>query len=353
MMRRYTILLSGFGAHAGRRLSVPAILAGLGLLIPSLASAQELGATGLRDFPADTQQVAYVNMAELRSSPNYFAIHRQLFDRRMDEFEMFLRQIGTDAEKDVDEILLGWRGGKIERENFFGVASGRFDPQHAHDLAADQGVMVVNYHGAELYGFNGAETNSNLYFTFLDETTAAFGRQTDLKALVDLHQGDGPPLDSNPDFVSWENELEAAAPQWGIATGRAAALQAAPWFAGAGSKVPLDPATVMAPIKAVLYRVDWTSGFTAHLSLICQKAENATALAQLITLWKASQQAPPANGSTPLTVPERSRREGQSSLTPLFQSLQAQADGKRVELSASGPVEIVGQIIRGAGGGDE
>src|SRR5437016_2357362 len=260
MMRPYTILLSGFRAHAGRRLGVPAIL--LVLLIPSLANAQELGATGLRDFPADTQQIAYLNMAELRSSPNYFAIHRQLFDHRMDEFEMFLRQIGTDAEKDVDEILLGWRGGNIEREDFFGVASGRFDPQHAHDLAADQGVMVVNYHGAELYGFNAAETNSNLYFTFLDETTAAFGRQTDLKALVDLHQGDGPPLDSNPDFVGWENELEAAAPQWGIATGRAAALQAAPWFAGAGGKVPLDPATVMAPIKAVLYRVDWTSGFT-------------------------------------------------------------------------------------------
>jgi len=338
MLRRYMIPLTCLRAHAGGRPFAPLILAGLILLFPSLANAQELGETGLRDFPPDTQQVAYLNMAELRSSPNYFAIHRQLFDRRMDEFEMFLRQVGTDGEKDVDEILLGWRGGKIERENFFGVASGRFDPQHAHDLAADQGVMVVNYHGAELFGFNGGETNSDLYFTFFDGTTAAFGRQTDLKAMVDLHSSDGPALDSNADFVSWENELDSAAPQWGIARGPAAAVQAAPWFEGAG-KIPIDPATVMAPIKAVLYRVDWTSGFTAHLSLICQKAENATALAQLIALWKASQQAPPA--------------KGQSGLAPLFQSLQAQADGTRVELSASGPVEIVGQIIRGPGSGEE
>ena len=253
----------------------------LALLLPAMAKAQGLGAAGLSNFPSDTEQVAYVNVAELRSSPNYYAIHRQLFDRRMDEFEMFMRGAGTDGEKDVDEILLGWRGGKLGSEDFFGVASGRFDPEHARQLAPQHGVTRVNYHGTPLYGVDAGDANADLYFTFLDESTAAFGRETDVKAMVDLHAGNGTALDSNSDFVSWENELDGAAPQWGIATGPAAAVQAAPWFAGQG-KLRLDPATVMAPIKAVLYQVDWSTGFSARLSLVCQKPENATALTQLI-----------------------------------------------------------------------
>jgi hypothetical protein len=322
--------------RAGR--SVLPILTALVLFNPCVARAQGLGGRGLASFPPDTQQIAYINTAQLRASPNYYAIHRQLFDRRMDEFEMFMRQVGTDAEKDVDEILLGWRGAKIERENFFGVASGRFQPQRASQLAAESSVARVNYHGVELYGFNSGDASSDLYFTFFDEGTAAFGRESDLKAMVDLHSGDGTALDSNSDFVNWENELEGAAPQWGIAKGPAAALQAAPWFAGQG-KLPFDPASVMAPIKAVLYQVDWSGGFSAHLILVCQKAENATALTQLIMLWKSSQPPPTANG--------------QPGISQFIQSLQAQANGSRVEVSASGPIELVGQIIRGAESGEE
>jgi len=96
---------------------------------------------------------------------------------------------------------------------------------------------------------------------------------------------------------------------------------------------------VMAPIKAVLYQVDWSTGFSARLSLVCQKPENATALTQLITLWKSAQAAPTASG--------------QPSIARFIQSLQAQANGSRVEISASGPVELVGQIIRGPESGDE
>jgi hypothetical protein len=305
---------------------------GLALLLPSLAGAQELGAVGMSAFPSDTQQIAYINVAQLRASPNYYAIHRQLFDRRMDEFEMFMRQVGTDAEKDVDEILLGWRGAKVEREDFFGVASGRFEPERARQLAGQSGVTRVNYHGTDLYGFSTGDSGSDLFFTFFDEGTAAFGRESDLKVMVDLHSGNGTALDSNSDFVGWENELDGAAPQWGIATGSAATLQAAPWFAGQ-AKLPFDPATVMGPVKAVLYQVNWSGGFSAHLSLVCQKAENATALAQLITVWKSAQPAPTANG--------------QPGIAQFIQSLQAQANGSRLEINASGPVELAGQVIRG------
>src|SRR5204862_6122626 len=83
----------------------------LALLLPTMAKAQGLGAAGLSNFPFDTEQVAYVNVAEHRASHNYYAIHQQLFDRELDVFEMFTRRAGTDGEKDVDEILLSWRGG--------------------------------------------------------------------------------------------------------------------------------------------------------------------------------------------------------------------------------------------------
>src|SRR3989442_14844574 len=104
-------------------------------------------------------------------------------------------------------------------------------------------------------------------------------------------------------------------------TGKGAVNLAAPWLTGGGAKLPVDPSVALAPVMAVLYRMEWSSGFSTHLSIICQNAESATALEKLLALWRDSQQAAGGSGDT----------------VSLLAGLGFQANVSRVVLSLDGP----------------
>jgi len=153
---------------------------------------------------------------------------------------------------------------------------------------------------------------------------------SDLRAVLDGRAGQRLTLESNPSMVNWEAELEGTAPQWGVLTGKGAANMAAPWLTGGGAKLPVDPSVALAPVMAVLYRMEWSSGFSTHLSIICQNAESATALEKLLALWRDSQQAAGGSGDT----------------VSLLAGLDVQANGSRVELSLTGPIEALDIMSR-------
>lgn len=301
------------------------------LFLPVLLSGQELARKALSTFPADTQQLTYSNLAQLHALPGYSQIHQKLLNRQLRDFEDFLRSMGIDPAKDVDEVVLGWRGQQAGASGFFGLAEGRFQPQKVRDFFAQSQLPHREYAGSDLYAFGSGEDRADLFFTFLGSSSAAFGRAGDLKALLDVRAGTAPALDSNSAFVSWEAELEGSAPQWGVASGKAAAGQAAPWVSSA-AKVSVDPSALLGLIQAALYRVDWGSGFTAHLSILCQNQETAAGLAQVLTLWQASPQAVAASPSPAIAA--------------FLQGMEIRASGSRVELTGSGPIEAFDQFFR-------
>jgi hypothetical protein len=307
------------------------------VVFPALLSAQGLGREVLVVFPADTQQLAYLNLAQLRSMPEYPQIRQRLLNRQLRDFQDFLRSAGTDPDKDVDEVALGWRGEALGGPGFFGRAEGRFDPERVHKFFVQQQLPVRQHAGLELYAFGSGEDPADVFFAFLNSSSAAFGRLRDLKEMLDVRAGSRPALDTNSAFVEWEAELEGSAPQWGVATGKAAANAAGPWLA-AGGKVSADPGVMLGPVRAVLYRVDWGSGITAHVSIVCQNSETAAALSALLTAWRDSR---PAAGTD----------QAPAAVNAFLQGLEIQASGSRVELTASGPMEAVDQILRGSMGG--
>ena len=91
-----------------------------------LLCAQQAAHAGLASFPADTQQVAYSNFAQLRSSPDYPQIRQHVLYQQFRGFQEFLRSVGIDPEKDVDEVMLGWHGQSLSGPESFGVAAGTF-----------------------------------------------------------------------------------------------------------------------------------------------------------------------------------------------------------------------------------
>ncbi len=293
---------------------------------PALASGQGIAREGLSSFPADTQHWTYSNLAQLRGLPDYPQIRQRLLTRQLQGFEDFLRSMGTDPDKDVDEVVLGWRGQPIDTSAFFGLAEGRFRPEKAHQFFAQHQLPSRQYAGFELFAFGSGEGRADLFFAFLSSSSAAFGRLNDLKVMLDIHAGLRPALDSDAEFVSWEAELEGSSAQWGIAKGKAAVNQAVPWLA-AGGKVPGDLNVILGFVQAVLYRIEWSNGFSTHLSVLCQSPENAAALAQVLTLLQTSGQ---------VTAP------GSASF---LQGLEVQASGSRLEVSASGSLQMLDQVM--------
>jgi hypothetical protein len=309
--------------------------------------AQGLPTEALSSFPADTQQIAYTDLSALRDMPNYPQIRLSLFNRQMQTLEDFLGTIGNDPEKDATEVVLGWRSNSLDATAMFGMAGGSFDPIRGQAMFDKSQLPSLHYRGFTLDTYDSSADRDALYFTFLSSGLAAFGRLEDLKALIDVRLGDRPPLDSNAQFENWEAELEGSAPEWGITTGKAAQKLVTPWFAGTGTSAggntsaaagagskqakPMDIASLLAPVEAILYHVDWNGDFTADISVICQKPDQAAAIAQLITILQNSHLAATLGASPQMAA--------------FVQGLEVDLEGNRVELDGSGPPNLVNQVL--------
>jgi hypothetical protein len=301
------------------------------LLLPGSLHAQWLGREALSSFPADTQQLAYLNLAQLRSMAEYPQMRNYLLNRQFRDFQDFLRSLGVDAEKDVNEVILGWRGLGTDRPGMMGRAEGRFDAERVRRQMVRLQMPIREYQGHELYTFGSGEDPTDVVFAFFSASSAAFGRMRDLKELLDVRAGARPALESNAAIAAWEAELEGTSPQWGLSVGKAASLQAGPWLAAGGKDIP-DVTKIFGPVEAVLYRMDWGGGVTTHASIICQNDESAATLAQLLGILRT------ARGSG---VPE--------GVLAVLQGLEVQASGPRVEITTTAAFSVLDQMMRGGG----
>ena len=310
---------------------VASLLGGLGaLLFPTPLAADQLPGEALNTFPADTLQVAFTNLAALRSLSIYPQIRQRILNRQLHAFEEFLRPMGIDPEKDIDEVMLGWRGEMVGPSGFLGMASGRFQPDVIRQYFEHTNLPVREYDGAELYAFGSGSDPNDLFFTFFDNSLAAFGRLADVKAMLDARQGSANALNSNADFVNWQGELDGTAPQWGILNGKSASNLAGLWLAPSGQK-NVDLSSLSRSVRTLLYRVQWDSGFSAQIFMVCNTPENAAGFATLMGLLQQAAKQPTPAGGVPLP--------------PILQSMETHRDGARLELDVSGPAELLDQFL--------
>jgi hypothetical protein len=292
--------------------------------------AQYAGQDALASFPDDTQQMAYTNLATLRTIPQYPLIEAHLMSPQLRNLENLLKSAGIDPDTQVNELVLGWRGQAEDTTRFFGLAEGDFDPNQVHQYFVNNRMMVQRYSGYDLYAFGSGTARTDMFFSFIDSSSAIFGRLADIKALIDVRKASRPPLNSNADFRRWEGDLDGVAPQWGIATGLAAANQAIPWLTQ-GKKIQVDPSALFGSVRAVLYRVDWGSQIMAHLSIICKSSEAANGFDQLLTLLRSAQPAVSKNVSP--------------ALSQILQNMNVQVDGSRLNLDASASISDLAQLL--------
>ena len=308
----------------------------IALLIPCFGDAQEIVREAFSSFPADTQQLTYTNLEQLRSVAAYPQLRQRLFTTQLRNFEEFLRSTGNDPEKVVDEAVLasrvqaGTNGAAGAIGGIFGLAQGRFQPDQAQQYYAQSKLATAEYRGQQLYSFGSGDDRAQLFFAFLSSSLAAFGRLDELKALLDVRDGARPGLQSNTTFAGWESELEGSGPQWGIATGKAAGMRISE-LAASGTKFPFDFSTLMDPVLAVLYRVDFGSDIATHITVVCKNSDTAGLLGKMLTWWRDSQPSGAAAGMP-------------AEFSGFLQGLEISASGSRVELNGSAPLSLLGAL---------
>jgi hypothetical protein len=293
--------------------------------------AQGLGSEALTFFPADTQQIAYADLGQLRTLPDYKQLRQVLFSQEMRNLEGLLQSMGSDPEQDVDEAVLGWRTNAMSVSQAFGLAEGSFNPTQDQNSSATGVLRSRQYSGYALMEYRVGRSNG-VFFTYLSSDLAAFGQLGDVERLIDDYLGKQSSLNSNSEFINWEAELDGAGAQWGITTGAAAATVAAPWL-GVNSKSEAGTlAGLFKGVKAVLYKVNWSGDFDAQISVVCDNSQDAQTLQRLLLL---GQNALPATAGASAAVSQ------------FVRALQISMDGNRLVLEGSGPPQLLSEILGG------
>jgi hypothetical protein len=106
------------------------------------------------------------------------------------------------------------------------------------------------------------------------------------------------------------------------------------WLSPSGQKT-VDVGSLARTIRALLYRIQWDTGFTANLFMVCDTPESAAGFNTVLGLLKQASKQPPAAGGL--------------ALPPILQKIESHRDGDRLELDVSGPPEMLDQIMPAGG----
>jgi hypothetical protein len=129
--------------------------------------------------PADTVVVLGVNLTTIRDT----TIYQKLLTRvPLPQLDSFTQQTGLDPRKDLSEILLCSNG-----KSALLLIRGKFRIADLQARFKSKGVPPSDYKGHALFGDDRASV------TFLDDSTAAAGQPTELRALLDQPTGRGLP----------------------------------------------------------------------------------------------------------------------------------------------------------------
>jgi len=198
-----------------RTLSAAVFLALLATL--PAAHAGTLRSDVLYLLPAETGQIVFVDLKEARRSPHYANLKSQLLPARFEHFVNFLNSIGMNLDQDIS--WLAWvfvPPGEDAGERFIGLAEGNFAPERVERFFLDQKLPLDVYRGQTLFPFGSGVGEGDLFFSFLDASTAIFGTRPGLALLLETRYGAHDHVLQNEKFLARLNEVNGRAPVWAV-----------------------------------------------------------------------------------------------------------------------------------------
>src|SRR5260370_8798630 len=156
-------------------------------------------------------------------------LEEEVLPDRFRQFEKFLASAGVDPNTQVEELAWGLVAesvtGKGEGatssaiptgEQIVGVALGNYNPDSTEAYFKRQKLPTFKARNYTLYPFGTGAGPSDLFFLFIDSSTAAFGHRSVLEKMVEVRFGAEEGLLRNDKFFPLVNEANPTRVVWAV-----------------------------------------------------------------------------------------------------------------------------------------
>jgi hypothetical protein len=263
------------------------------LLAPQPARADRLGTDIIALFPKEVGEFAYADLKKARTMKWFPQLQEQMLPERFRQFEKFLASAGVDPNTQVEELAWGLvlegvptkgedpgSSASAGSEQVVGVALGTFNPESTEAYFKRQKLPTFKARNYTLYAFGTGAGPSDLFFTFIDSSTAAFGHRSVLEKMVEVRFGMEEGLLRNDKFFPLINEANGSGIVWAVlnpAYTRLAMQQLAPEV----EQFP-EAAKLVSHMRNMIINVSASSGIDGKFQAICGSTDDANTLAQLL-----------------------------------------------------------------------
>jgi hypothetical protein len=280
---------------AVRRVVAVGILAALTMFAPKPARAGRLGADIIALFPKEVGEFAYADLKKARTLAWFPQLQQQMLPERFRQFEKFLASAGVDPNTQVEELAWGLVAEGVTSktegvgsaavptgEQIVGVALGNYNPESTEAYFKAQKLPTFKARNYTLYAFGTGSGANDLFFFFIDSSTAAFGHRALLEKMIEVRFGGEEGLMRNDKFFPLVNEANGPGVFWSVlnpAYTRLAMQQLAPEI----QQFP-DAAKIVTRMQNMIINVDASSGIDGKFQGICGSTDDANTLGQLLQM---------------------------------------------------------------------
>jgi hypothetical protein len=275
------------------RLLATGLLLVMALAAPKATQAGTLGANVIGMFPKDVGEFGYADLKKARTLKWFPQLQEQVLPERFRQFEKFLASTGNDPNSQVDEIAWALvaegltaktEGTGSEAvpsgEQMVGIALGNFNQDSTASYFKKQKLPTSSFHGYTFYAFGTGTGATDLFFVFIDASTAAYGHRSILEKMISVRFGDEDGLMRNDKFFSLVNEANTGSSVWLVtnpAYTRLAMQQLAPEI----QQFP-EAAKLVMRMQNSIINIEAGSDLDAKVQAICGSTDDANTLGQLL-----------------------------------------------------------------------
>jgi hypothetical protein len=261
--------------------------------VPRPARAGRLGADMIALFPKDIGEFAYADLKKARTLKWFPQLQEQMLPDRFRQFEKFLASAGIDPNTQVEEVAWGLLPEGVTAktegtgstavptgEQIAGIALGNYNPGSTEAYFKRQKLPTFKARGYTLYAFGTGSGPNDLFFFFLDSSTAAFGHRALLERMIEVRFGGEEGLLRNDRLYPLINEVNGAGVMWAVlnpAYTRLAMQQLAPEV----EQFP-EAAKIVGRMENLLITVDTSGSIDGKFQAVCGSTDDANTLSQLL-----------------------------------------------------------------------
>jgi hypothetical protein len=284
------------GPKAGARLLLLAVaMSCMALFAPRPALGGQLSSDVIALFPKEVGEFAYADLKKARTLPWFPQLQQQMLPDRFRQFEKFLASAGVDPNTQVEELAWGLVAEGVTAktagvgnsavptgEQVVGVALGNYNPESTENYFKQQKLPSFKVRNYTLYAFGSGSGSNDLFFFFLDSSTAAFGQRSLLEKMIDVRFGGSDGLIRNDKFFPLVNEANGSGVVWAVlnpAYTRLAMQQLAPEI----NQFP-DAAKLVQRMQNMIISIQASSGVDGKFQAVCSSVDDANSLGQLLQM---------------------------------------------------------------------